>query len=198
MPKQKKKPTKGEKTTGGRVQPVSPDDAIRRFSKRNKVIKRIQSKFKKRKTLLSLNQPFVKELHRYLKEPVVIPKKLDATNKKSVERIQESLAEVDAWQSRVALIQFDIAKVQQVLNRLETLLYTELVDSGFIQVSTTGPKQKVILSSACPTLQVAKTIWSDFETLCTIVNNRLSESKRTVHMQTKLDDNARWASKVSP
>lgn len=150
------------------------------------------------KDYLKGDKRLMAELEGYLHVPIVIPRRLSSSNKKNVRAVQRAVAELDARQTRVAAIQFSVAKVLQTFARLETLLRNELIAASLITDSMTGPKQRIILGMASPELQMAAVTWEHLEKMVTIVSSRLADSKKACQLQIKLDENARWADKVAP
>lgn len=162
------------------------------------VLKPINKQLKSKKFYTKGDKDLVQELERYLTLPIAIPKKLDSSNRKNIRALQSSIAELDARQTRVAAIQFTTAKILQLLNRLETILRNDLILHNVLNDHATGPKQKIVVSKACPKLQEALSVWEGMEKLVSIVSNRLADSKKACQLQIKLDENARWADKIAP
>jgi hypothetical protein len=189
----KKKSTKKPKPK----KPVTIEVRFKRWKKRWEALDEIEDQLD-RGNYIEGDKRLTKELEAYLKDPVVLPEKLDSSNKKNVRNMQKAVAKLDAQQSRVAAIQFSVAKILQLLERLEAIVRGGLLEAKLIDQSSTGPKQKVWIDRACPTLLEAKTVWLGMEKLTHIVNSKLVENKRSIKLQVTMDENARWADKIAP
>jgi hypothetical protein len=181
--------------------PTKEEQKIRKlykWSKRNEVVDGIVERLNSKPKYLKGSKSLEQELRSYLEDPVVIPSKLDSSNRANVRKIQKANAKLDARASRVASIQFSIAKVSQLLDRLEVIIRSELYKNRLLDVGSTQPKQKSTVNVVCPQLTEAQTVWKGMEHLCAIVSSRLHESSKSLHRQMKLDENARWADKIAP
>jgi hypothetical protein len=135
------------------------------------------------------------ELQGYLCSSPLIPKYVSANNLQQVKRAQATLSEFDACLSRVVALQFDVAKAQQSLERLETIVRRILMGGGVLTDKITKMGATDTMAMVCPRLVDRLAAWQGLEKLCTLVHKRLSDSKDSLRLQIKLDDNARWAAK---
>lgn len=189
--------TKTSKKTAKKSKPLTLEAKFEKWKKTWKALKKIESKLEKG-NFVDGDKPLIKELEVYLKDPVVIPKRLDSSNKKNIRNMQEAVAKLDAQQSRVAAIQFSVAKILQLMDRLESIIRGGLLEAKIIDHVSTGPKQKVWIDRSCPSLLEAKTVWVGMEKMTHIVNSKLMENKRSIKLQVTMDENARWADKIAP
>ena len=169
----------------------------RELKKTNGTIRKVN---KQLKTSISLvvDDSLYSELEAYLNSPPVIPKHISASRKKDVKAAQEALQKLDSYQHRVAAVQFSVAKVLQALSRVETIVRAVLLRKDFITQSMTKHATLDRIALVCPLLAEKKTEWDGLDKLCQIVHSHLSDSKDSLKQQIKLDDNARWANKISP
>lgn len=177
--------------------PITVEVRFKRWKKRWEALEEIEDQLDSG-NYIEGDKRITKELEGYLNDPVVLPEKLDSSNKKNVRRMQEVVAKLDAQQSRVAAIQFSVAKILQLMERLEAIIRGGLLEAKIIDHSSTGPKQRVWIDRSCPQLLEARTVWTGMEKLTHIVNSKLTENKRSIKLQVTMDENARWADKIAP
>jgi hypothetical protein len=135
------------------------------------------------------------ELEAYLEEAPLLPKRIDAESRATVRRAQRNLQELDALLSRVVFLQITVAKALKTLTRIEVIVRSELIKADFIRDSMTKHAIASRIAVAFPTLVSFQTEWTALEKLAALVHSRLSDSKDSLRLQMKLDDNARWASR---
>jgi len=162
-----------------------------------KVVRQVNRELAHTSTL-AFNPKVVEELETYLTTAPLIPKYLDASKQKTVKKAQAVLSELDANLTRVATIQFEIAKVLQSLVRLEILVKRELLLVGRLGERMTRPAIAGVVGLVSPQLSDLQSDWNSAKDLCTIVHSRLSDSKDSLKLQMRLDEAARWANKIVP
>ena len=164
---------------------------------RSRTIKQINEELRSSEVLV-IDEILYDELKAYLDSPPLLPKYISGERKKDVRAAQAALQELDGYQHRVAAVQFSVAKVLQALSRLETIVRGVLLKRDFILQSMTKHASQDRIALVCPLLPRVRAEWEGLDKLCTIVHNRISDSKDSLKQQIKLDDNARWANKISP
>lgn len=169
----------------------------RRKPLKSKLLKRLSLRLESASELQG-NPKLIEELELYLQEAPLIPRYINAQKRKTVNEAQRILSELDSKLTRVVTIQFEVSKIQQSLIRLEILAKRELLDLGVISDRMTRPAVSNVLSLYLPKLTEFENEWAAAEKLCTLVQQRLADSKDSLRLQMKLDDNARWAGKISP
>lgn len=172
--------------------------SLEKWARTNEVVVAIHERLNRSRKYRAPSKKIIAELHLYVKKPILIPKKLDSSNRKNVRRMQRANSELDARASRVASIQFSIAKVLQTLERSEVLIKAELYRAKLLDITATQPKQKSTVAVICPALAESWVAWKGMENLCSIVSSRVHDSFKSLQRQVKLDENARWADKIAP
>lgn len=174
----------------------SPVVRAKELRKTNKTIRTLNRELKTDNLLIDDN--LYVELEAYLNSPPVIPRHISASRKRDVKAAQEALQQLDSYQHRVAAVQFSVTKVLQALSRVETIVRSVLLKEDFITSSMTKQGSKDRITLVCPLLAQKKADWEGLDKLCQIVHSHLGDSKDSLKQQIKLDDNARWANKISP
>jgi hypothetical protein len=174
---------------------VSIGKQARSIVRKKKALRFVQERLAEEDSVLVTDGSLYTELESYLTEAPVLPRKISATDESTVRRAQNNLREVDSYLSRVVFVQIAVAKALKTLTRLEVIVKSELLKAGFLKDGMTKHAIDSRISVAFPKLVDFKIEWSALEKLAALVHNRLSDSKDSLRLQMKLDDNARWASR---
>ena len=174
----------------------NPSKRARELRKNNGTLKKINRELKSES--LEIDDNLYVELEAYLNSSPVIPRHISASRRKDVKAAQEALQQLDSYQHRVAAVQFSVAKVLQALSRVETIIRSVLLKKDFITSSMTKQAALDRITLVCPLLAKRKADWDGLDKLCMIIHSHLGDSKDSLKQQIKLDDNARWANKISP
>jgi hypothetical protein len=159
------------------------------------LIRGITKDLKQKRADFSLDPTLVLELESYLKDVPLLPKHISALKPAQVKKAQGILATLDAQQTRVAAVMFSTSKVLQLLARLELVVRNALLRAELITERSTKPAVINMIALVCPQLARVQLRWEGMERLSALVNNRLSDSRDSLRLQIKMDDNARWANR---
>ena len=162
------------------------------------LLKSLQRQLQKKRDDFAVDATLLTELEDYMQQVPILPKHISALRPEQVRRTQALLSKLDAQQTRVAAVQFSVAKMLQVLARLDLAVRNVLLEVGVLSATSTNPSAARMVALACPLLAQHQASWEAVEKLSALVANRLSDSKDSLKLQIKLDDNARWASKIGP
>ena len=163
-----------------------------------RVVRQVNRSLANTESPLNFNPKLTGELETYLATAPLIPRYLDASKRKTVKKAQAVLSELDANLTRVATINFEVAKILQSLVRLEILVKRALLEVGRLSERVTRPAAAAVVSLVSPQLSDLTSEWTGVKDLCTIVHGRLSDSKDSLKLQMRLDEAARWAEKIAP
>lgn len=159
------------------------------------LLRTLQRRLEKKRSDFAVDRTLLEELETYLKQVPILPKRISALQPTQVKKTQTLLSRLDAQQTRVAAVQFSVAKTLQVLARLDLAVRNVLLEVGVLTATSTNPSAARMVALACPLLAQYQAAWEAVEKLSALVANRLSDSKDSLKLQIKLDDNARWAAR---
>lgn len=173
-------------------------DRLKAHPEQLALIRGIARRLRKQRSDFALDPAVITELGQYLSSVPLLPQQVSALKPAQVRKVQSILAELDAQQTRVAAVMFSTAKVLQVLTRLELVVRNALLRAELITERSTKPAVQNMIALVCPRLARIQLKWEGVERLSALVNNRLGDSRDSLRLQIKLDDNARWANRGGP
>lgn len=160
----------------------------------NEIISIIIKQLKENEDQVTVPIETLEELASYISTAEYIPKIVDVERIKSVRQAQSALQKLQANLDRVVAIHFQVRDRIGLCIRMETRAKAALIQSGIIPDKASGVAQQLILTAVLPELVERHQSWLEAEKRCSLVQKNITEAKDVIKVQTKLDDNVRWAS----
>lgn len=168
-------------------------DALRARDQMAAIIKEIEQNEAK----LAINPTMTNELRSYANTSTLIPRHIEAADRRSVQQAQEALQQLQSRVDRVLAVQASILHIKRVLGKLEILVVKDLAEAGIVTSKSSGAVTKQLVGIVLPELAIHQNNWNAVERLCLAVQNHLGDAKDTVRQQIRLDENANWNRRYS-